>query len=66
MKGYVVANFTINDRNTFNQYLSRVGDTVDKYDGKFLVRGPIANVIEGEPHKFLAIVEFPSAQVAET
>jgi len=55
MKGYVVANFTINDRNTFNQYLSRVGDTVDKYDGKFLVRGPIANVIEGEPHKFLAI-----------
>ena len=66
MKGYVVTNFTIHDRDTFKQYLSRVGDTVDKYDGTFLVRGPIANVIEGEPHKFLAIVEFPSAQVAET
>ena len=66
MKGYVVTNFTINDLDTFKQYLSRVSDTVDKYDGKFLVRGPISNVIEGEPHKFLAIVEFPSTQVAET
>jgi uncharacterized protein (DUF1330 family) len=66
MKGYVVTNFTINDRDTFKQYLSRVSDTVNKYEGKFLVRGPIANVIEGEPHKFLAVVEFPSIQIAET
>jgi uncharacterized protein (DUF1330 family) len=63
MKGFVVTNFTINDPNTFKQYLSRVSDTVM---GKFLVRGPIANVMEGEPHKFLAIVEFPSTQIAET
>ena len=66
MKGYVVTNFTINDLDTFKQYLSRVGDTVDKYKGQFLVRGPIANLIEGEPHKFLAIVEFPSTQTAES
>jgi uncharacterized protein (DUF1330 family) len=66
MKGYVVTNFTINDPTPFKQYLSRVSDTVMKYEGKFLVRGPIANVIEGEPHKFLAIVEFPSTQIAET
>ena len=66
MKGYVVTNFTINDPDTFKQYLSRVSDTVMKYEGKFLVRGPIANVIEDEPHKFLAIVEFPSTQIAET
>ena len=66
MKGYVVTNFTINDLETFKKYISRVGETVEKYNGKFLVRGPIANVIEGSPYKFLAIVEFNSKKEAET
>ena len=65
MKGYVIANFTINDPETFKKYLSFVGETVDKYNGKFLVRGPIANVIEGNPYNFLAIVEFNSTKKAE-
>ena len=66
MKGYVVTNFTINDLETFKKYLSLVGEIVDKYNGKFLVRGPIANVIEGIPYQFLAVVEFPSTKEAET
>ena len=66
MKSYVVTNFTINGPETFKKYLSLVGDTVDKYKGKFLVRDPIVNVIEGNPYKFLAIVEFPSTKEAET
>jgi uncharacterized protein (DUF1330 family) len=65
MKGYVVTNFTIKDPETFKKYLSLVGETVSKYNGKFLVRGPIPNVIEGEPFNFLAIVEFNSMKEAE-
>ena len=60
MKGYVVTNFTINNREMFKEYLALVSETVDKYKGRFLVRGPIANIIEGIPYQFLAIVEFPS------
>ncbi|MFC1803958.1 DUF1330 domain-containing protein [Thermoproteota archaeon] len=66
MKGYVVTNFTVNNPDTFKKYLSLVGETVDKYKGKFLVRGPIENVLEGTPFKFLAIVEFNSVKEAET
>ena len=66
MKGYVVTNFTINDREMFKEYLSLVSETVDKYKGRFLVRGPIANIIEGIPYQFLAIVEFPSTKEAKT
>ena len=66
MKGYVVTNFTINDPETFKKYSSLVGETVDKYNGKFLVRGPAANAIEGNPHEFLVIVEFNSTKEAET
>ncbi len=66
MKGYVVTNFTINDREMFKEYLSLVGETVDKYKGKFLVRDPIANIIEGNPYQFLTITEFPSTKEAET
>ncbi|MBD3206934.1 DUF1330 domain-containing protein [Candidatus Bathyarchaeota archaeon] len=66
MKGYVVTNFTVNDPGKFKKYLSLVGETIDKYNGKFLVRGPIENVLEGEPFKFLAIVEFNSTREAET
>ena len=66
MKGYVVTNFTISDRETFQKYLSLVGETIEMYNGKFLVRGPIQNVIEGSPYNFLAIVEFNSTNEAET
>ena len=66
MKGYVVTTLTINDPAIFKQYLLCVSDAVEKYKGKFLVRGSIANIIEGEPHKFLAIVEFPSTEIAKT
>lgn len=66
MKGYVVANFTIDDQETFKKYSSLVGETVDKYNGKFLVRGPIADVIEGNPYNRLVIVEFNSKKEAET
>jgi uncharacterized protein (DUF1330 family) len=66
MKGFVVTNFTINDREMFKEYLSLVSETVVKYKGRFLVRGPIANIIEGIPYQFLAIAEFSSTKKAET
>ena len=50
MKGFVVTNFMINDREMFKEYLSLVSETVVKYKGRFLVRGPIANIIEGSPY----------------
>lgn len=53
-------------KSTFTAARALVGETIDKYNGKFLLRGPIINVIEGNPFKFLAIVEFNSTEEAET
>ncbi len=66
MKAYVVANFTVNDSETFKKYLSVVGESINKFKGKFLVRGPLTDILEGEPFNFLAIVEFDSKGIAKT
>ncbi len=66
MKSYVVTNFTVNDSELFKKYLSVVGESIDKFNGKFLVRGPLTDILEGDPFKFLAIVEFDSKEIANT
>jgi len=65
-KAYIVANFTVNDSETFKKYLSVVGESINKFKGKYIVRSPLTDILEGEPFKFLAIVEFNSKEIANT
>ncbi len=64
-KGYWVARVNIRDNEAFKEYAKRAELAIDKFGGKYLVRGGKFSVLEGE-HKFKrnVIVEFSSPEVA--
>ena len=61
MKGYVVCVYEdIKDDEALKNYASRARSAVEKYDGKFLVRGGKNIVTEGKNFVRTAIIEFDS------
>jgi uncharacterized protein (DUF1330 family) len=46
------------------EYLERIQDTLDPFEGRFLVHGPKVVVAEGEWPGTLVIIEFPDAERA--
>ena len=46
------------------EYLDRIQDTLDPFEGRFLVHGPQITVAEGEWPGTLVIIEFPDAERA--
>lgn len=64
MRGYVIANYTIHDREKYDSYPPAVWPTIARYGGKVLVADHQASVREGAPEKVIVILEFPSADVA--
>ena len=66
MKAYVVCFYkSISDHNTLKIYATKVMSAVEKYKGKFLVRGGKKITTEGEESPRTAIIEFPSFAKAE-
>jgi uncharacterized protein (DUF1330 family) len=61
MAAYLFAEITVTDPTAYEEYRKLVGATVEKYGGKFLVRGGTAELVEGEgaPGRPV-IVEFES------
>jgi len=65
MAGYVVVELTVTDPTKFEEYRKVVGATVDKYGGKFIVRGGKTEMLEGDQQPGrIVILEFPSAERA--
>jgi uncharacterized protein (DUF1330 family) len=66
MKAYVIAAETINDEEMFAAYRKDVPATVERFGGRFVVRGGNLTDIEGKwPHPRLVVIEFPSRAAAE-
>jgi uncharacterized protein (DUF1330 family) len=67
MKGYVIANVSVEDAPAYEGYRSRTAAIIAQYGGRFLVRGGAVEVREGEPgiHR-LVILEFSSMEAART
>jgi len=65
MAAYVIADVEITDPAGFEEYRQRVPATLEKYGGRFLVRGGALDRLEGnwEP-KRLVILEFPTREQA--
>jgi len=65
MSAYVIADVTVTDRATMDEYRKQVPATVAKYGGRFLVRGGAHQTVEGEwkPTR-LVVLEFPSIDAA--
>jgi len=66
MKGYVVAQIQITDQKTYDDYRAQVLPTIERYGGKFLVRGGRAEAVEGPAAGRMVVLEFPSYDQAKT
>ena len=66
MAGYVVVQVKINDPVRFEEYRAMVPATLEKYGGRFLVRGGATETLEGtwNPPR-LVILEFDSVEQAK-
>ncbi len=66
MAAYLIADVDITDRETFEEYRSQVPAAIEKYGGKYLVRGGAFEKVEGDwtPTR-LVILEFESMERAK-
>jgi uncharacterized protein (DUF1330 family) len=60
MAAYLIADVDVTDAAAFEEYKREVPATEQRYGGKYLGRGGLTKVLEGdwEPHR-LVIIEFP-------
>ena len=66
MAAYVIGDVAVTDPEGYEEYRPRVPATVEKYGGKYLVRGGAAETVEGSwiPQR-LVVMEFPSMERAK-
>ncbi|WP_065750126.1 DUF1330 domain-containing protein [Bradyrhizobium paxllaeri] len=63
MSAYVISEVDVRDATGFESYCTIAAETIAKYDGRYLVRGGAASVVEGGPlPKAIIIVEFPTME----
>ena len=61
MKGYVVCVYkSISNEEKLKEYAVKARAAVEKYKGKFLIRGGKSNLNEGEKSPRTVVIEFPS------
>ncbi|MDC0418680.1 DUF1330 domain-containing protein [Pelagibacteraceae bacterium] len=67
MKGYVVTVYkAIKDEVVLKNYAIKAREAINKYKGKFLVRGGKKITTEGDDSPRTVVIEFPSFTEAET
>ncbi len=65
MAAYVIAHVEITDPDGYARYGAQVLATIEKYGGRFIVRGGAYEVVEGEfPKRRLILLEFPDLAAA--
>ncbi len=67
MSFYIVIEIEVTDADAYAEYVARVPETVEKYGGKYLVRGGAVVTLQGDwkPERVI-VLEFPSAEQAST
>jgi uncharacterized protein (DUF1330 family) len=65
MPAYVIADVTVTDPTTMDEYRKQVPATIAKYGGRYLTRGGANESREGEwkPNR-LVLIEFPTLEAA--
>jgi len=64
-RGYLVANYTINDQQTFQKYMDAAGPLAPKFNGKVIIYDVTSRTLEGKPKSIMAVAEFPTVAEAE-
>ena len=66
MKGYIVCVYeNINDANALKEYAKKATEAVQKFNGKFLIRGGKNITTEGRKYVRTTVIEFSSFDVAK-
>ena len=66
MAAYVIVEIDILDPERYEEYKKLAGATVEKYGGKYIVRGGKTEVLEGDwQPKRIVVLEFESMQRAK-
>tara|TARA_Y100000590_G_C15299814_1_gene855859 strand:- start:356 stop:643 length:288 start_codon:yes stop_codon:yes gene_type:complete len=66
MKGYVISVYKkIDDESALKDYAVKAKSAVEKFSGKFLVRGGKKITTEGDDSPRTVVIEFPSFEIAE-
>ena len=66
MPAYFIVDIDVTDPTAFEEYRKAVPATVEKYGGKFLVRGGRMEIVEGSWRpKRVVVTEFPSLEQAK-
>jgi uncharacterized protein (DUF1330 family) len=67
MKGYVVCVYkSISSKEKLQEYAVKAKTAVEKYEGKFVIRGGKATTNEGEKFPRTVVIEFPSYDKANS
>ena len=66
MKAYMIAHIEVTDPELMAKYREKVPAIIEKYNGKYLVRGGDSLLLEGDFFKHrMVLVEFPDRESAE-
>lgn len=64
-RGYMIANYNINDKATFQKYMDAAGTLAPKFNGAVTLFDFNARILEGTPKSVIGVAEFPSLPDAE-
>ena len=65
MKGYLLGQITITDKSQYKLYGSKIGNVIKEFGGKYLVKGGLRMVKEGNPlFQRDVLVEFEDIKTA--
>jgi uncharacterized protein (DUF1330 family) len=63
---YVIAEIVVHDATGYREYLAAISPIVEKFGGKYLVRGGKTSPVEGEgPSGRVVVIAFPSFSAAK-
>jgi uncharacterized protein (DUF1330 family) len=66
MAAYVIGEIEVMDAAAYQEYGKRVLATIEKFGGRFVVRGGKAEALEGAAPKRVVVLEFPSLEQAQS
>ena len=66
MPAYLIARVQVTDWDRYREYIKATPEAIERYGGKFIVRGGDVVTLEGEPeNRRLVVIEFPSLERAK-
>ena len=64
MKGYWIARVNIKNQEAYATYALKAKPTIEKHQGRYLVRGGKQKILEGANLERAVVIEFPSMAAA--